>query len=268
MKTTQSLTRLLNKPKLFLKKNSSTILTVIGAVGVVATAVAAVKATPKATKRVEKATNKKGEKLNTMEVVVAAAPAYIPTAAIGASTIICIFSANALNKRQQAAITSAYAIASRAYSEYRGKVKELLGDETDIQIREAIAKEKRDEDCVAYAPGITTLASKGEKMLCYDEYRGKYFEASMEEVLNAEYHLNRNFSFRGYASLNEFYEFLGLEKTDFGDVLGWSYNEMAEGGLMPWIDFDNHMTPIDDGLECCMICPVWAPTSSYMDEEY
>lgn len=266
MNANQTLQKLYSKSKLYLKKHSPIILTFVGAAGVVVTAVAVAKATPKAMKRVEKATDEKGEELTTMEAVVAAAPAYIPAAAIGASTIVCIFGANALNKRQQAALTSAYALVDRAYKDYRGKTKELLGEETDIQIREAIAKDKRNEDVVAYAPGITTLVSKGEKMLFYDEYRSKYFEASMEEVLNAEYHLNRNFSFRGCASLNEFYEFLGLEKTDFGDVLGWSFNEMAEGGLMPWIDFDHHLTKMDDGLECCIISPVWSPVSNY--DEY
>ena len=268
MRTNKNLSKLFSKSKLYLQRHSSTILTILGAAGVVGTAVAAVKATPKAIKLVEKATDEKGEKLTAMETIVVAGPAYIPSAAIGASTIVCIFGANCLNKRQQAALTSAYVIADRAYKDYRGKVKELLGDETDTKIREAIAKDKRNEDIVAYAPGITTLVSKGEKMLFYDEYRSKYFEASMEEVLNAEYHLNRNFSFRGYANLNEFYEFLGLEKTDFGDVLGWSYNQMAESGLMPWIDFDHHMMTMDDGLECCMVCPVWSPISSYDEEDW
>ena len=196
----------------------------------------------------------------------AACPAYIPTAAIGVSTVVCIFGANALSKHQQAAIASAYMLIDRTHKEYRGKVKELLGEETDIQIREAIAKDKRDEEVVAYAPGIAPLVAKGEKRLFYDEYRSKYFEATMEDVLNAEYHLNRNFALRGYANFNEFYEFLGLEKTDFGDVLGWSSAEMMEGGLTPWIDFDHHMTKLDDGLECCMIYPVWDPISNY--DEY
>lgn len=257
MRTNKSLSRLLGKSKLFLKKHSSTILTVAATAGVIATAVTAAKATPKAIKRVEKATDKKGEKLTTVETIIVAAPAYIPSAAIGASTIVCIFGANKLSKHQQAAFASAYALADNAYKEYRGKVKELLGDETDIKIREAIAKDKRNEDVVAYAPGITTLASRGEKMLFYEEYRGAYFEATMEDVLNAEYHLNRNFALRGYANLNELYDFLGLEKTDFGDILGWDWNEMIESGLTPWIDFNNHMVVMDDGLECCMIESVY-----------
>jgi hypothetical protein len=32
----------------------------------------------------------------------------------------------------------------------------------------------------------------------------------------AEYHLNRNYILRGEAVINELYEFLGLEPTDWG----------------------------------------------------
>lgn len=40
--------------------------------------------------------------------------------------------------------------------------------------------------------------------------------------MDAEYHLNRKFVLRGYASLNEFYMFLGLPQTNLGEVLGWT----------------------------------------------
>ena len=52
--------KLLRSSKLFLKRNSSTILTVVGATGVIATSVMAVKATPKALTMIEKAKEEKG----------------------------------------------------------------------------------------------------------------------------------------------------------------------------------------------------------------
>ena len=53
----------INKSGQFIRRNSSTILTIIGAVGVIATAVTAVKATPKALKRIEEAKAEKGAEL-------------------------------------------------------------------------------------------------------------------------------------------------------------------------------------------------------------
>ena len=50
---------LLSKSQRFLSKNSATILTCVGAAGVIATTVTAVKATPKAIKLLEKAKEEK-----------------------------------------------------------------------------------------------------------------------------------------------------------------------------------------------------------------
>lgn len=250
-----------------LKHGAPTILTVVGAIGVVATAVTAVRATPKALKLLEKAKEEKGEELNAMEVVKTAAPAYIPSVAIGASTIACMFGANVLNKRHQAALVSAYALVENGYKEYRDKLKELFGEEADIQIRDAIAKDKCNyEGC--YAPGVRDLPELGgDTVLFYEENRGKYFESTIEAVKNAEYHFNRNLQMRGFANLNEFYELLGLEPTKEGEVLGWSVWQMTEGYDTPWLDFDHRLLPVtDDGLECYVISTVIPPSAEY--EEY
>lgn len=264
MKGKETLQKLCGRSKMCLKHNSSTILTCIGAVGVVITAVSAVRATPKALKLLEQAKDEKGEELTKMEVVMTAGPSYIPSVVIGASTIACIFGANVLNKRQQASLVSAYALADNSYKKYRAKVKELLGEETDTQIRDAIVKDTIKEDHSVYAPGVGPLDQSGEKRLFYDEYRGRYFESTIEAVQAAEYHFNRNFTMRGYASLKEFYEFLGLEDTEEGDeLLGWNSWELLDGGLSSWIDFDHRTVTLEDGLECCVIDFVISPSINY-----
>ena len=244
---------LLQGAQLFLKKNSTAILTCVGAIGVVGTAVMAVKATPKANKRIENAREEKGEELTKVETVLAATPAYIPTAVMGLSTIACIFGANVLNKNQQASVASAYALVDRSFKEYKGKLKELYGEEADVKIRQSIANDHRDEEIVAYAPGIVPALGAGEKCLFYEEYRGKYFEATMNEVLNAEYHLNRNLAMLGFVSLNDFYAFLGLDSTNFGDALGWDICRMLEDFETPWIDFNHRKIELDGGVECYLI---------------
>lgn len=262
MKGELTLQRFGYKAALYLKQHSSTILTYLGAFGVAATAVTAVKATPKAMRLLEKATDEKGEELTKLETVQIAGPSYIPSIVIGASTIACIFGANVLNKQQQAALASAYALADRSYKEYRNKVKEMLGEETDIHIREAIVKDKR-KDTDAYVPGYNSIDTSGETCLFYEEYRGAYFEATMAAVLNAEYHFNRNFAMREYACLNEFYDFLGLEQTDFGDTMGWSSWQMMEEYEAHWIDFNHRLVTLEDGLECYIIEMPIPPTTNF-----
>ena len=129
----------------FLKKNSSTILTCVGAVGVVGTAVTAVKATPKALDILAEATEEKGEELTKVEKFKVAGPVYIHSVLIGTATIACIFGANILNKRQQGALMSAYALLDNSYKQYKGKVKELYGEEVDTHIKKEIVKDKYKE---------------------------------------------------------------------------------------------------------------------------
>lgn len=104
-----------------LKKASPTILTCIGAAGVVATAVLAVKATPKADSliKADSRRNHDGDPYaaTKLEAVKSCWKCYIPAAATGVATIICIFGANTLNKKQQASLASAYALVNRSYTE-------------------------------------------------------------------------------------------------------------------------------------------------------
>lgn len=260
MKGKQALQKICYGSKLYLKRNSSTILTCLGAAGVVATAITAATATPKAIKILQQAKEEKGEDLTKLESLVAAGPAYIPSVAIGASTIACIFGANVLNKRKQAALTSAYALVDSSYKKYRTKLQELYGEEADIQIREAIVKEDC-KDIDVWAPGCGSIDRKGEKRVF--ELNGRYFESTMESVINAEYHFNRNFSLRGYASLNEFYEFLGLATTEEGSVLGWSCGQLIEDYETTWIDFDHHPITLEDGVECFIIETPILPIMEY-----
>lgn len=126
----------------FLKRHSSTILTVMGAIGVGATAVIAVKDTPKALQILEEAKQEKEEDLTVKEKIVTAGPVYIPAIAVGVSTIACIFGANALNKRNQAALMSAYALLDQSYKDYKRKVSDIYGKDADKKIIEEVAKEE------------------------------------------------------------------------------------------------------------------------------
>lgn len=253
----EQLQRLINTAQPIFKKHGTTILTCIGVSGVVATAVAAVKDTPKATRLLEKAKAEKGADLTKMETIKAAGPAYIPTAIVGATTIACIIGAQRINQAQIAALASAYTVLDNTYKEYRDKVKELLGEETDIEIKNEIAKDKYEEQEVHKEFEDTTWF--------FEEFRGEFFESTIEDVQSAEYHFNRNYALRGYSDLNEFYDFLGLSRTDLGDTLGWSEGAGAELYGYQWIDFNNVKDKMPDGTEYYRIEYVFPPTADYMD---
>lgn len=234
---------LFNKSMLFLKRNSPTILTAIGSAGVIATTVTAVKATPKALYLLENARVEKGENLTKLETVKVAAPVYIPSILIGASTIACIFGANALSKRQQASLMSAYALLNNSYKEYKNKVKDILGEEAALNIETEIAKDNY----------VEATPINERKELFYDAYSKRYFEATIYEIQEAEYKLNRDFITRDYAMLNEWYKYIGLEELSAYNDVGWSTGMVFDYYWENWIDFGHTTFTTDDGRECIMI---------------
>ena len=238
----------LNTLKMFAKKNGPIILTYIGSIGVVVTSVMAIKATPKAIVLLEDARAEKGDDLTKFEKVMVAGPAYIPTIIVGASTIACVFGANILNQRQQAALMSAYALLDSTYKEYQNKVVDLYSEEADSRVKKEIAKDKYlgDDKLV------------GNDALFYDEFSGRYFESTNAKVLKAEYETNKKISDHGGVCLNDFYRALGLEPTRYGDHLGWSVNDLS-------LDFRHEKFILDDGLEGCIITFVQEPILGFED---
>ncbi len=248
MKKAKQLTRLCSKAGRWLGRNSSTILAVFGTAGVVGTSVMVARATIETQRKLDEATNEKRRELTATEAIVTAVPVYIPAAVIGGATIACILGSSVLDRRHQAALTSAYVLLNSSYSKYKAKVKDLYRD-VDSEVRKAILEDELPEE----------IEVSDGKMLFYEEISHQQFERTKEEVLLAEYHLNRNFILRGYCLLNEFYEFLGLPKTDYGDVVGWDMDFGAEFYGYQWIDFTHDKMTLDDGLEICDIVMDFPP---------
>ena len=266
MSKNQAIQKLLHKSGLCIRKYSPVALSCVASAGVVVTAIAAAKATPRAVALVYADSRKKHDgdpyAYTKKEAFIAAWKCYIPAVAFGASTIACIIGANALNRRQQAALTSAYALVQGSYKEYKDKLKELYGEEAHNAIVDSIAKEKcKDISISANGGWYDSSLDFGEGMepevsrTFYDSFSQRYFESTIEKVIQAEYHLNRNFAIRGGdGTVNEFYEFLGLAPIDGGDTIGWAVCDE-----LMWVDFNHTKVTLDDGMEVYIVEPVFTP---------
>lgn len=246
--------------RLFIKKNAGTILSVMGSIGVVATAITAARAAPKAIKLLDDAREEKGSKLSKMEIAQIGFKTYLPVGLVSVATITCIMSTNVLSRNKQANITSAYALLDQSYKDYRRKVIEMYGEETDHKIIEAIAMDRAKEVRISasYMCDNVDLSlddSSGKPVLWYEEYSKRFFEATLEQILSAEYHLNRNYIIRGCATINEMYDFFGLDPVEWGDDLGWE--PMNEGEF--WIEFNHFKAKLDDGTEFYILDLPFAP---------
>ena len=237
----------MKRSEVFLRKHSSTILTVVGSVGVVATSVFAVKATPKALLLIDEAKQEKGDNLTVLETIKVAWKPYIPAAIIGMSTIACIFGANYLSSRHQASLMSAYALLDSSYKQYRNKVEELYGPDANSRTVKEIAKSNFDE----------TMEIHGDKELFFDYQSMRYFESTFEEVKEAETIFRRDLMRTGYACLNDYYDLLGIPHVKHGYDLWWTTKELYKYSE---IDFEYEITEVADGLECCIITMPYQPS--------
>lgn len=203
---------------------------------------------------------KKDRSCQKIEIAQIGLKTYLPVGLVSAATITCIMSANVLSRNKQANITSAYALLDQSYKDYRRKVIEMYGEETDHKIIEAIAVDRAKEVRIStsYMCDNVDLSlddSSGKPVLWYEEYSKRFFEATLEQILSAEYHLNRNYILRGCATINEMYDFFGLDPVEWGDDLGWE--PMDEGEF--WIEFNHFKAKLDDGTEFYILDLPFAP---------
>ncbi len=246
--------KLMKSASRFLKKNGGTILAIGASVGVVLTAIETGKATIKAEKLLE--LNAAEPDYTTKEKVKDCWKFYLPATALGVGTIACILGSNALNKKQIASLTAAYMALGKTYQEYRQKVVENIGVEKEAEIREQIKEDKSAE---------STENGAEEKILCYEPFSNRYFHATMTDLYDAFYHLNREFAVEGYTSLNDLFNYLGLDFIPEKDNLGWCCDYLANEWEYYWIDFCCVQTKTDDGLEVYEVTAYEPPIHDYLD---
>lgn len=245
---TSGVTRFFKNVQTSMVKHSPEILTGIGIAGMIGATILAVKATPKAIKLCEQVKHEKEEPTK-LDYVKATWKCYIPTAVTGATSIACLVGANSVNARRNAAIATAYKLTETAFTEYKEKVVETLGEKKDQVIKDKIAKEKVEKDPVSSNEVIVT--AKGTT-LCYDGLFGGYFNSSKSAIEDAVNSLNRLIVSYEYASVNDFYRELGRGPIKIGNDLGW---KIDDGKIK--IDFSSQLA--EDGTPCLVMLYNVAP---------
>jgi hypothetical protein len=268
-----SLGDLFSRTTSLVDQNSTGILTGIGVAGTITTALLAVKGTFRAAEIIER---RRIDILGEMEVgptdddplsdflgipteekLKLIWKEYLPAIGMGSLTILSIIMANRIASKEVAALTAAYSLSDRAFQEYKTKVVEKLGEGKERDIRDQIA-----QDRVTNNPPLTNeivITGNGEH-LCMDGLSGRYFTSTMETIRQAQNKLNYRLINHDYASLSEFYDYLGLPPTTMSDNVGWNVNTILE------IDFSTALTK--DGRPCIVMNFQINPFTEYAKPMY
>ncbi len=226
-----TLTTILKQAEKFTTDHSPQILTGIGVAGTIFTAILTGKASVKAYHRVKYETMQRdlvdGEPYEptTRDKVEWTWKLFVVPSTAGALTITSIILASQIGTRRAAAMAAAYAVSERAMSEYKEKVLEKLGENKERAIRDEVAQDRVRNNPVDENHVIVTGAGK---VLCYEPYTGRYFMSDMETLKKAQNDLNYLVLNNYYASMSDFYDLIGLDRTKVSDDMGWNSDKLLE----------------------------------------
>jgi hypothetical protein len=227
--STKPLANLARNLKTSLARHSPEILIGIGITGMLTTTVLAVKATPKALRLIEeKKAELDVETLAPVEAVKTTWKCYIPAAVTGAVSVACLIGSHSVHARRNAALAAAYKLSETAFTEYRGKVVETIGEKKERTVRDRVSESQVKNTPVATSNVIVT--GKG-KTLFFEPLSSRYFYSDLEKIKRAENKLNKEIicdAFDHGVTVNDFYSEIGLPHTKTGDNLGWKIGYLID----------------------------------------
>lgn len=238
--------------------NSPVLLTAIGVAGTIGTAVLTHRAATKAerdilAKRSEMdihdslAFNKdRKAKLKTVWKL------YIPPVVSGTVTVGAIVMANHIGTKRAAALAAAYTISEKAYTEYREKVVEKLGENDERKMRNEIVQDRVNKNPMSEG---NVLVVGGGDHLFLEMYTGRYFRSDMQTVRKAVNDINYQINTHGYASVSDFYQRIGLPNTTVSEEMGWTSDKLMD------VQYDAVLS--EDGQPCVGISFITGPVRDY-----
>lgn len=274
----------LGKIRFGVKKHSPEILVVSGIVGLIGAGVLACRATTKvqsilderneqlddvASVGIQDGYTEEDEKKDKIIIHVKSglriARLYAPAVVLGAASTISILAGHNILRKRSAALAAAYATVESSFNEYRKRVAERFGEDVDNELKFGV-KAKQITETVTDENGKEkhvkkTVNAANDKLggspyaFIFDKQTSPaVYEDDTDFMLlrlrNEQQYANDVLTTRGYLSLNEVLERLGLKTSKMGQIVGWAYDYDNPSGDN-FVDFGVKELDVDtiDGTE-------------------
>jgi hypothetical protein len=159
---------------------------------------------------------------------------YGPSVVLGVASIGALTGSHVQLTRRNTALTATLAAVSKAYDEYRLRVRDELGEEKELDIYRNVVETKGED-------GKTKI--KTPQAPYGNPYARFFDEGSREFVKSADYNRsflnaqqnwwNQRLNAYGHVFLNEVLDNLGFDRTEAGAIVGWTLDGEGDG----YIDF-------------------------------
>lgn len=151
---------------------------------------------------------------------------YAPAIIIGVGSIAALTGSHLILSKRYAGVVAAYATLDQTFGDYRQRVRELVGDEQEREIRLGKPGE-RDEPSVEGKTVGAVAAGRGRSQYArwYSKETSKSWEKEPDYSLvflkAQQNYMNDLLHTRGHVFLNEVYDALGMERDKAAAVVGW-----------------------------------------------
>lgn len=244
--------RSIGRKVLTTKKNSPHIFFAAGVAGVVVSTVLACKATLKLEEKLDEIKVKADaiphpepgmEVEHTKEVGLVYGKAvldlgrlYGPALIVGTVSVACLTGSHVQLTRRNAALTFTLAAVSKAFDDYRLRVKEEIGEERELAIHRGVTTEVVEIDGKKEKIKVTDPNAWSPYARIFDEWNvnwQKDAEHNRIFLQCQQKYANDMLRARGHVFLNDVYDALGMERSRAGAVVGWIIDGDGDG----YIDF-------------------------------
>lgn len=216
--------------------------------GFITSVIMAAKAAPKAEYELDLLEERQAE-WSRLDQVKAVAPVYAPAAGMILISTACIVASNRAHRHRYASLLALYSIGEKTLQKWQTSVLEEVGEKKYEKVRERTVSPNED-------PVPTAILLDEDRVMFFDVFSGRYFRLnSVETVRRIVNDMNDQLLSGDWISLNEFYFELGLERTEYGDDIGWA----AYQGTIQ-IDFDSFLK---EDRPCVSISFIVKPMKEY-----
>ena len=149
---------------------------------------------------------------------------FVPALSAAAVTGACVVGLHGVLGRRIASIAAATTVVETQLNKLKTAVKDVATPQLREEIQNAAVRSTARETEV---PVVADDLAEGSQP-CFEAYSGRYFIASMEDVRGGINDVNAQINSNFYASLNDLYDALGLERLRYGDDVGWNTDSLIE----------------------------------------
>lgn len=178
---------------------------------------------------------------------------YAPAATLLAASVGCILGGYRIMSKRNVALMAAYKVIEEAFTNYRKRVRDELGDGKDAHFlygtdtiesdeivvdedgKERVEKRKKEELIPgAKLSGFARIFEEDKP----DQMGGwtgstqwcKIHDYNLEFLTRKEAHFNDMLAAKGFVTINDVFDELGFDRTEAGMICGWRYkSERGDG---------------------------------------